>query len=67
MVNLIPTPGPGTTLREKRKERHGEREMQLAEWMTLRSAYFFKDFIYLFLEQGEQREIEKETSVCGCL
>ena len=37
--------------------------MQLAEWMTLRSASFFKDFIYLFLEQGEQREIEKERNI----
>ena len=28
---------------------------------------FFKDFIYLFLERGERRETERETSMCGCL
>ena len=28
---------------------------------------FFKDFIYLFLERGEGREKERETSMCGCL
>ena len=28
---------------------------------------FFKDFIYLFLEKGEGREKERETSMCGCL
>ena len=29
--------------------------------------YFFKDFIYLFLERGEGREGGRETSMCGCL
>ena len=28
---------------------------------------FLKDFIYLFLERGEGRERERETSMCGCL
>ena len=28
---------------------------------------FFKDFIYLFLERGEGKEKERETSMCGCL
>ena len=30
--------------------------------------FFFKDFIYLFLERGEGKKKERrETSVCGCL
>ena len=29
--------------------------------------YFSKDFIYLFLERGEERKRGRETSVCGCL
>ena len=28
---------------------------------------FKKDFIYLFLERGEGREKERDTSMCGCL
>ena len=28
---------------------------------------FFKDFIYLFLERGEGKEKERETSMCGCV
>ena len=29
---------------------------------------FFKiNFIYLFLERGEEKERERETSMCGCL
>ena len=27
---------------------------------------FFYDFIYLFLERGERRKKERETSMCGC-
>ena len=29
--------------------------------------FVFKDFIYLFVERGEGREKEKETSMCSCL
>ena len=29
--------------------------------------FFFKGFIYLFLETGEGREKGRETSICGCL
>ena len=29
--------------------------------------FFLKDFIYLFLERGEGKEKERETSMCGCL
>ena len=28
--------------------------------------FYFKDFIYLFLERREGREKERETSMCGC-
>ena len=28
---------------------------------------FLKDFIYLFLERGEGKEKERDTSMCGCL
>ena len=28
---------------------------------------FFEDFIYLFVESGEEKEKGRETSVCGCL
>ena len=30
--------------------------------------YFFKDFIYLFLERGEGKEKERKRNInCGCL
>ena len=28
--------------------------------------FFFKKMFYLFLDRGEGREDERETSVCGC-
>ena len=28
---------------------------------------YFKDFIYLFLDRREEREKEREASICGCL
>ena len=31
--------------------------------LTVLQFYFFKDFIYLFLERGEERE----RNMCGCL
>ena len=30
-------------------------------------SFFFKDFIYLFLDRGEGKERGRETSMCGCL
>ena len=35
--------------------------------MRLPSFFFIKDFIYLFLDRGEGREKERETSMCGSL
>ena len=29
--------------------------------------FFFKDFIYLFLDRGEGKERGREISMCGCL
>ena len=29
--------------------------------------FIFKDFIYLFVERGEEMEEEGEASMCGCL
>ena len=33
---------------------------------TIDIFFFFKDFIYLFLEREEERKKGRETSVCGC-
>ena len=36
------------------------------QWHNMmRIVYFFKDFIYLFLERGDGKE--KGPSMCGCL
>ena len=58
------SPGPGTTLREKRKERHGEREMQLAEWMTLRFAFFLRFYLFIFRARGTEGDREGEKHQC---
>ena len=34
---------------------------------SLGGNYFFKDFIYLFLEKGREGERGRETSMCVCL
>ena len=35
--------------------------------MELLLSFYKKDFIYLFLERGRERERGRETSTCGCL
>ena len=46
-------------------EESGQRRLNTQKWYVL--GFFFKIFIYLFLQRGREGGRGRETSMCGCL
>ena len=68
------TPDPGRAdvlvqvqMPEKSKVQLKDSQAEVPTYSAFLSYLFFKDFIYLFLEEKDRRKRRKETLICGCL